>query len=293
MYTPGGNANMVKVDVPNALPSFTQNPQFTAGPSSPLTFETGGYNAFTANVDEITPPMRVSPARIALPSPRRIAAWIRSPARKATSAWNSGTPCRCRRSWDYHPFTFNASTRTPPWVYFIDVDFWNRDTILVQINNTVMSAQTTPPVLSSGWRHFALTYEQPYVMMFTGAGYEVKQGTNYDFGREFTIVLNFSASDVSTEQGLLYKGTGSDTASPQLNMSYSVAIEDSAVSLAITDGALNYCKFTGPSVLQKNQFYQVGHRETDRHHRGQLQRTGALWSSVRSRRDRVRAQQGR
>ena len=80
-----------------------------------------------------------------------------------------------------------------------------------------MQAVTTPPVFSSRWRHLALTYSQPYVMMCKGAGFEVKDGSNYDFNRNFSIAMTFSASDVNTEQGLLYKGTASPITSPQLS----------------------------------------------------------------------------
>ena len=56
LYTPGGNANMVKVDVPSLLPTFMQSAPFAFTPSYPLTFETGGYNAFTTFVSETSTP---------------------------------------------------------------------------------------------------------------------------------------------------------------------------------------------------------------------------------------------
>ena len=48
--------------------------------------------------------------------------------------------------------------------------------IFITVNETVLHAVTTPPVFNSGWRHFALTYSQPYVMFMDGAGFEVKTG---------------------------------------------------------------------------------------------------------------------
>ena len=87
-----------------------------------------------------------------------------------------------------------------------------------------MRATTTPPVFSSGWRHFSLTYAQPYTILCKGAGFEVKQASNYDFNRDFSVAMTFSASDVTAEQGLLYKGTGSDVTPPELSMSYRIAI---------------------------------------------------------------------
>src|SRR5262249_1155657 len=115
----------------------------------------------------------------------------------------------------YHPFTYSSSTATPL-VRFIDVDFETDSDVYVKVNDTVMHAAATPPVFSSGWRHVALTYRQPYTMLLQGAGFEVKQADNLNVSRDFSIAMTFNASDVETEQGLLYKGTGSDQATPQL-----------------------------------------------------------------------------
>ena len=157
----------------------------------------------------------------------------------------------------YHPFTYSASTANPL-VYHVDVDFDSGSDIYVGINNTVMQAVTTPPVFSSGWRHFALTYAQPYVILCRGAGFEVKQATNYNFNREFSLAMTFAASDVASNQGLLYKGTGSDITSPRLTMSYRVGISGGAVTLTLTDGNSTISPvFTGPAVLQADLFYQV------------------------------------
>ena len=57
-------------------------------------------------------------------------------------------------------------------------------------------------------------------MLCQGGGFEVKKGSSYNFNRDFSIAMTFSVSDVNTEQGLLYKGTGSDATTPQLSMSY-------------------------------------------------------------------------
>src|SRR5262249_5081947 len=56
VYTAGGSGNVVKVDIPALLPTFTQHGPFTFTPSYPLTFETGGYNAFTTLVSETSTP---------------------------------------------------------------------------------------------------------------------------------------------------------------------------------------------------------------------------------------------
>ena len=157
----------------------------------------------------------------------------------------------------YHPFTYTASTSVPPLVYYVDVDFEDVSDVFFVINDTVMHASTTAPVFSSGWRHFALTYQQPYVMMCNGAGFEVKQASNYNFARDFSVALTFAADDVNTPQGLLYKGTGSDITSPQTSMSYRVGIANGAVTLDLTDGAMATPTFTGQQVLETGKFYQV------------------------------------
>ena len=56
LYTVGSSANLVKVDVPSALPTFMQSWNFNFIASYPLTFETGGYNAFTTSVAETATP---------------------------------------------------------------------------------------------------------------------------------------------------------------------------------------------------------------------------------------------
>ena len=111
--------------------------------------------------------------------------------------------------------------------------------------------------MSSGWRHFALTYAQPYTILCQGNGFEVKGASNYDFNRDFSIAMTFSVSDVDTSQGLLYKGTGSDNTSPQLDTSYRVSVGQGTVNLQLFDGAGNESPlFLGPTI-QPNQYYQV------------------------------------
>src|SRR5438045_2769715 len=53
IYTLGSSANQIIADVLQLLPSFTQIASFTFLLAyAPLTFETGGYNAFTTAMDE-------------------------------------------------------------------------------------------------------------------------------------------------------------------------------------------------------------------------------------------------
>ncbi len=263
VYTKGNNANVVKVDVPQLLPSFMQSGRFAfVAPAdySPLTFETGGYNAFTTSVAETATPLESFSAAYKTPvtsTAEAIDSLIAVQGDFSVEFWHS-LPL-----WffgDYHPFTYAASSSSAL-VYYVDIVFQElliESNVLVAINGVVMSATATPPVFSSGWRHVALTYEQPYAMLCDGAGFEVKQATNYDFGRDFSIAMTFSASDVNTKQGLLYKGTGSDVTPPELSMSYRVTVENAAVSLEFTNGEGKVTKaYTGQAVLQADTFYEL------------------------------------
>ncbi len=255
VYAAGGNANVVKIDVPALLPTFTQSGPFTFTASYPLTFETGGYNAFTTFVSETATPSESFAAAYTTPvtsTDPLVDSLITAQGDFSVEFWHSipVTPITAN-----HPFTYAASTNSPL-VYYVDVDFEDESDIFIAINNVVLSASATPPVFSSGWRHFALVYTQPYTMLCQGAGFEVKQATGYNFNRDFSIAMTFSLSDVTTEQGLLYKGTGSDNTSPELSMSYRVSVSGNHVVLSLTDGTSTIATFTGPEV-QPDTFYQL------------------------------------
>src|SRR5579872_2702695 len=263
--TAGNNINMVKVDVPNQIPTFTQSWQFNFIPTAnyaPLTFETGGYNAFTLPTEMANPiPGFAGAYRAPVTSTdAQVDSLIGPQGDFSLEFWHS-IPLTIPD--EYHLLTYTASTNVTvaggavaPLVYDVDVDFQNKSTIFVRINNTVLKTVTTPPVFSSGWRHFALTYTQPYNMLLQGGAFEVKDASNYDFDRDFSIAMTFNVSDISSDQGLLYKGTGSATPSPQLNMSYSVAVINGMVTLTLIDSTLGVNVFQGPAI-QANQDFQV------------------------------------
>ena len=256
VYTLSSNANIIKVDVPSLLPSFTQAAPFTFVASDPLTFETGGYNAFITAIVETAVPTESYAAAYKAPvvsTDSQLDNLIGTQGDFSVEFWHS-LPIIPTEA--YHPFTYTAST-SKPLIYYIDVDFENNSEIYLGINGAVMQAVTTPPVMSSGWRHFSLTYDQPYTILCEGSGFEVKQASNYNFNRDFSIAMTFSASDVNTTQGLLYKGTGSDNTSPELSMSYRVGISNGTVTLQIFDGSSAESPlFLGPTI-QANQYYQV------------------------------------
>ena len=167
VYTAGSNANLVKVDVPSALPTFVQSWPFNFVTSYPLTFETGGYNAFTTFVSETSTPSESFAGAYRTPvtsTDSQIDTLLGTQGDFSLEFWHSLslTPVSA-----YHPFTYLAST-SKPLVYDVDVDFEDGSDIYVRINNSVMQATTTPPVFSSRWRHFALTYSQPYVILVRG-----------------------------------------------------------------------------------------------------------------------------
>jgi hypothetical protein len=254
-YTAGANTNAVVATAPQGLPSFTQVAPFIFTKSFPLTFETGGYNAFSPYVDETNQPERSfalayrTPVVSTSPNVDQI---IGAQGDFSVEFWHS-LPLHTVTG--YHPFTYSASNQKLN-VYRIDVDFENATDIYVQINNTVLHATTVAPMILSGWRHFALAYVQPYTMLCNGAGFEVKDGSHYDFSRDFSIGMTFSVSDTQTEQALLYKGTGSSNTPPHLDMSYRVEVSGGNVTLTFKDDTGQTQTFTGPSVAA-NQYYEL------------------------------------
>ena len=169
--------------------------------------------------------------------------------------WHSLTPVPVS---GYHPFTYQSST-SDPLVYFVDVDFDDASTIYVRINNTVMQAITTPPVFSSRWRHFALAYTQPYTMVCQGTGYEVVDGTNYNFSTDFSIAMTFAVTDNISEQTLLYKGTSSSNTTPEIAMSYALGVHNGNVTLTLTDGEGNSSR-RGRRTVDLGRQLLSGHR---------------------------------
>jgi hypothetical protein len=254
-YTAGANTNAVTVASPQALPSFTQVAPFVFTKSFPLTFETGGYNAFTPYVDETNLPERSFAAAYRTPvvstSPN-VDKIIGPQGDFSVEFWHS-LPLHTVTA--YHPFTYSASNQQLN-VYRIDVDFENATNIYVQINKSVLHATTVAPMILSNWRHFALTYVQPYTMLCNGAGFEIKDGSHYDFSRDFSIGITFAVSDTQTEQALLYKGTGSSNTPPYLDMSYRVEVSGGNVVLTVKDGTGKTQSFTGPSIAA-NQYYEL------------------------------------
>ena len=247
---------MVQVNVPDLLPTFTQAALFNFYAGDPLTIETGGYNAFTAAIGPTASPTESFAGAFKTPltsTDSSIDTLMSAQGDFSLEFWHSFTPTPV---FGYHPFTYSAST-PDPLVYFIDVDFDDASTIYVRINNTVMQAAATPPAFNSRWRHFALAYEQPYTMVCKGGGYQVANGSNYDFSGDFSIAMTFAASDVETQQGLLYKGTGSDNTTPELATSYRLAVHNGAVTLQFFDAEGNRSpEFSGPTI-EPEKYYQV------------------------------------
>jgi hypothetical protein len=255
LYTAGADTNMVQVNVPDQLPTFAQAAVFNFYVGEPLTVETGGYNAFTAAMAPTAQPVYSYAGAFSTPlvaTDPSVDNLISAQGDFSLEFWHSLT---LTPQFHYHPFTYLASTQAPL-VYDVDVDFENASEILVRINNTVMKTTTTPPVFSSRWRHFALTYQQPYTMMCLGDGYEVADGSNFDVSGDFSIAMTFAAADVQTGQSLVYKGTGSPNTAPSNAMSYELSIGNGTVNLTLTDGEGNTPTFTGPAI-QENNYYQV------------------------------------
>lgn len=251
-----GHENLVQVNVPASLPAFSQASSFLFVTPFPLTLETGGYNAFTTFVAETSSPAESFAGAYKTPvisTDPQIDNLMTAQGDFSLEFWHSipsSTPT------GYHPVTFAASTSALP-VYYVDVDFEDSSHVYLGINGTVLMTSVTPPVFSSRWQHFALSYTQPYVMLCRGDGFEVADGSSYNVNRDFSVAFTFSAEDVSTPQGIFYKGSGSPITPPALSMSYRVAVESSTVSITITDATSTPVKFMGPAVLQSDNFYEV------------------------------------
>ena len=206
LYTHGVTGNQIVADVPHLLPSFTQLANFTfLPPYAPLTFETGGYNAFTIAVDETATPVQSFSAAWNTPimstDTDAIDNLITAQGDFSVEFWHSipVTPVG-----DNIRFTYSSGNN--PLIYYADIDFPDASSINVTVNDMVMQAVTTPPVFSSGWRHIALTYTQPYVMMCQGAPFVVANGSDFNFERDFTIAMTVSVSDTRRTQGLALQG---------------------------------------------------------------------------------------
>jgi hypothetical protein len=255
IYAPGATNNQVVPDTPKLLPSFTQTANFTFLPAyAPLTFETGGYSAFTSAVEETATPVETFSAAWNTPivsTDDAIGDLITPQGDFSIEFWHSvpRTPAA-----EEHVFTYVS---TDPLVSYVDIDFLNSSAIQLTVNDTAMQASTTPPVFTSGWRHVALAYTQPYMMLCQGAPFTVADGSDFNFERDFTIAMTISVGETGTTQGLLYKGTGSDIPAPQTQTSFRVTLNPSnqvVFEVVGSDNTLN--SFTGPA-LDPTDYYQV------------------------------------
>jgi hypothetical protein len=255
IYSSGATNNQVVPDTPKLLPSFTQSADFSFLPAyAPLTFETGGYNAFTSAVEETATPIQTFSAAWNTPITcfdDSISNLITPQGDFSVEFWHSVpvTPVG-----DEHVFTCVSDN---PLVSYTDIEFPNSSDIKVTVNDTVMQASTTPSVFTSGWRHVALTYTQPYVMMCEGAPFTVADGSGFNFDRDMTIAMTVSASGTGTTQGLLYKGTGSEIPAAQTQTSFRVTLDSQNRVVFDVVGADNSLgTFTGPA-LDPGDYYQV------------------------------------
>ena len=253
-YTLGASTNQVHVDTTTTLPGFWQsiafgNP-FTA---FPITFETGGYNAFSSGVDETATPQESFSCAYKTPvisNDSYINSLMPAQGDFSIEFWHS-IPAN-GFGW-YHPYTYSAQN-TNPLIYYTDIAFNVEsnpplNATYVQINNVIMQANNIPADFSSLWRHIALTYTQVYAMACQGAGYEVQDGTNFNFDNDFSIGMVFGVSDISVRQMLLYKGTGAILNPPVLEMSYTLGVDVGGVAfLYFTDGYGNLQTFSGPTL---------------------------------------------
>ena len=84
----------------------------------------------------------------------------------------------------------------------------------------------------------------------------MKNGSGFNFDRDFSIAMTFSVSDTQTEQGLLYKGTGSDVPPSQTQTSFRVKVSGGNIVFEVVGGDGVKSTFTGPSITAGN-FYKL------------------------------------
>jgi hypothetical protein len=267
IYTSGSNKNVIRVDVPTLLPSFVQSWAFGYPlPSFPLRFETGGYDAYATSVDGRAEPSESFSMAYRTPlvcNDGLIDELISAVGDFTVEFWHSEPTALPIL---YHPFTYSASNKSPL-VYHVDIGFqyvpldlsttgFEQHNVYVQVNDVVMITATAPPLLSSRWRHLALTYAQPYAITCQGAGFEVKDGSNYNFNRDFSIGMTFMVTDTMTKQGLLYKGAATKAMSPDVSFSYMLTVESNIVKFYLMTGGSQPAVFSGPTILP-NQLYEV------------------------------------
>ena len=97
-------------------------------------------------------------------------------------------------------------------------------------------------------------------MVCQGGGYEVADGTNYNFSSDFSIAMTFAASDVNTDAGSRLQGHGlQQHRHPRSDMSYRVArAQRRGHARRLTDGDGNDQHASSPDrPSQPNTFYQV------------------------------------
>ena len=92
------------------------------------------------------------------------------------------------------------------------------------VNDTVMQAVTTPPLLTIELAARRAHLHPALCDGLQGAPFVVTNGSNFNFERDFTIAMTFAASDTGATQGLLYKGTGSAIPAAQTQSSFRVTL---------------------------------------------------------------------
>ena len=266
---PGRRPNVVQVDVPTCFPTFTQTAPFNFSLAYPLTIETGGYNAFTHVRRETSLPAQSFAGAFRTPLIST------DPAdRLADDAqgdfslefWHS-LPSRRRRR--YHPFTYQSSTQhrtaQPPGLL-------RRRRLRGRLRHLRPDQQHGHAGRSSrrrssprgGGTSRSPTRNRTRWSARAPAS-RSKNGTNYNFSRDFSIAMTFCVTDVNTPQGLLYKGTGRRSPSPEFVCRIRVGVESGNVTLTLTDGTGQTHTVQSSSGLDRAGQLLPGHRrEADR-----------------------------
>ena len=114
LYAPNANHNAIQIEIPTVLPSIMQAFNFGVGQPYRLTFETGGYNAYTSAVVETAVPvvsLAASYRTLVTSTSTAVDQLVTLQGDFSLEFWHSFP---VTQPYSYHPVTYSSSTNTPP-----------------------------------------------------------------------------------------------------------------------------------------------------------------------------------
>ena len=197
----------------------------------PLTVESQGIDAFTTYVSDNNAEDHEEAYHCAYVSPMislsdKTNGLIQSDGDFSVEFWYTVPPNRSltESPRQYNLFALNipttASNSTQNLIQFVSVSIgdlvlsngFSLELVQLMINDIVFAGAilNDPNEL---WRHLALVYNQPYMINCHGAGYMLKNGSNYNPLQDLALAVSFGIGALGSKQGLVYKGTGNGSSS--------------------------------------------------------------------------------